>query len=251
MMKMNKITDAIISLLAFMVVWYGIVVLYNIPPFLLPSPLIVQSSIVDNFSGLMRDAGITMTEILLGFIIGTVLGMLNGLLLQLFKPIRRWVMPLLVMSQSIPIYAIAPLLVLWFGYDMAPKIAMAVIIIFFPVTTSFYDGLRFTDTGYLDLADSMRARKFQILYRVRIPASLPSLGSGLRVAASIAPIGAIVGEWVGASAGLGYRMLYAHARMQTADMFAALIILIIMALILYYTVDVIVKKIMPWQIHKK
>ena len=195
----------------------------------------------------MADAKITGTEILLGFIVALILGMTNGFLLQISPLFRRVMRPVLVVSQSIPIYALAPVLVLWLGFDMAPKIAMAVIIIFFPITSAFYDGLRRTDSGLIDLAKTMGASDIKILFMVRFPSALPALGSGLRVGAAVAPIGAIVGEWVGASAGLGYRMVYANARMQTDEMFAALVVLVVMALILFYTVDIIVKKYIHWQ----
>ena len=130
-------------------------------------------------------------------------------------------MPLLVVSQALPVFALAPLLVLWLGYGMASKVAMAVLIIFFPVTAAFLDGLRRTEPGWLELARTMDARPLAILAQIRVPAALPALASGLRVAAAVAPIGAVIGEWVGSSAGLGYLMLHANARMQVDLMFAA------------------------------
>ena len=144
---------------------------------------------------------------------------------------------MLVISQAIPVFALAPVLVLWLGYGMASKVAMASLIIFFPVATSFYDGLRRTEPGWLDLARTMNASRWSALRRVRIPAALPSLASGLRVAAAVAPIGAVVGEWVGSSAGLGHLMLHANARLQVDLMFAALGTLALMALALYFAVD--------------
>ena len=155
-------------------------------------------------------------------------------------------LPMLVVSQAIPVYAIAPILVLWLGFDLAPKVVMSTIIIFFPVTTAFYDGLRQTKKGYLDIAKTMGANNITTLFKVRCRSALPALGSGLRVAAAFAPISAIVGEWVGASAGLGYRMLYSNARMQTDDMFGALVVLVVMSLFLYYFVDWLVRKTIHW-----
>ena len=159
--------------------------------------------------------------------------------------------PILIISQAIPVFAIAPLLVLWLGYGIASKVGMASIIIFFPITTNFYDGLRKTETGWIELAKTMtnNSKKsiFLILWHIRIPAALPSLGSGLRVGAAVAPIGAIVGEWVGSGAGLGFLMLQANARVQIDLMFAALFVIAIVAVILYYTVDNFVKLLAPWQ----
>jgi len=154
------------------------------------------------------------------------------------------------MSQAVPVFALAPLLVLWLGYGMGSKITMAVLIIFFPVTAAFYDGLRRTETEWLELGRVMNASSFAILYHVRIPAALPAFASGIRVATAVAPIGAIVGEWVGSSAGLGFYMLHANARMQTDLMFAALALLVTVALTLYFLVDWMMNKIVYWHIEE-
>jgi putative hydroxymethylpyrimidine transport system permease protein len=138
------------------------------------------------------------------------------------------------------------LLVLWFGYGLASKVAMAILIIYFPITAALFDGLRRTEPGWLDLARTMGATRLRTLLRVRLPAALPAFGSGLRVATAVAPIGAVVGEWVGSSAGLGYLMLHANARLQIEVMFAALIVLMAMALALYLTVDRLLVRLMPW-----
>ena len=124
---------------------------------------------------------------------------------------------------------------------------MAVLIIFFPVTTAFFDGLRRSEPGWLELARVMNARPAAVLWQIRVPAALPAMASGLRVAAAVAPIGAVIGEWVGSSAGLGYLMLQSNARMQTATMFAALLILAGMALALYGLVDHLARRLVRWQ----
>ena len=143
-------------------------------------------------------------------------------------------------------FALAPILVLWLGYGMASKVAMAVLIIYFPVTATFYDGLRRTDPGWLDLAATMGASRRAALLRIQVPAALPAFASGLRVAAAAAPIGAVVGEWVGSSAGLGYLMLHANGRMQIDLMFAALLTLAVIALALYALVDRALRLLLPW-----
>jgi len=171
----------------------------------------------------------------------------SAIILIYFRPARLWFMPILIASQAIPTFAIAPLLVVWFGYGMASKIITTIIMIFFPVTGAFFDGLRSTNTEWLDLAKTMDATRWRILWRIRVPAALPALGSGLRVASVFAPIGAVVGEWVGASRGLGFLMLNANARMQIALMFAALFTLVIFALCLYFFVDRLVKYFIFWE----
>jgi len=163
-----------------------------------------------------------------------------------FPALTRVVLPVLVVTQALPVFAIAPLLVLWFGYGLASKVVMATLIIYFPVASGFFDGLRRTDQGLLDLADLYRSSALQRLRHFRLPAALPGLISGVRVAAAVAPIGAVVGEWVGSSAGLGFVMLHANARIQTDVMFAALFLLAAMAVALRLLVEVLTRDLVSW-----
>jgi putative hydroxymethylpyrimidine transport system permease protein len=218
----------------------------GVPHFLLPGPDRVAGVLLDRWPELLANAAVTGAEIVLGLLLGTALGCLSALSIALLPPLRRWLLPILVVSQAIPVFAVAPLLVLWFGYGMGPKIAMATLIIYFPVTAAFYDGLRRTEPGWLDLARSMGGSRLSVLLRVRLPAALPALASGLRVAAATAPIGAVVGEWVGSGAGLGRMMLDANGRMQTDVMFAALFVLALLALALYALVDRGCRAAVPW-----
>ena len=160
---------------------------------------------------------------------------------------RRWALPLVIVSQAIPVIAIAPLLVMWLGYGMASKVAMAALVIFFPVVSTLYDGLRRTNEGWLDLARTMDASPRATLLQIRLPAALPAFASGARIAAAVAPIGAVIGEWVGASAGLGYLMTLSLARGQTALAFAALVVLCLLGLALYYATDWLARVLVPWQ----
>jgi putative hydroxymethylpyrimidine transport system permease protein len=230
-----------------LLLWQGFVWASGVPPFLLPAPLRVAEALVARFDIIAGHALVTATEILLGLLLGTLLGAAMALTLTAWRGGRRWLLPLLLVSQAVPVFAIAPLLTLWFGFGLASKVVMATIIIFFPVATAFHDGLRRTDPGLLDLAATMDARPGAVLWRVRVPAALPALASGLRVAAGVAPIGAVVGEWVGASAGLGYLMLHANGRSQTDLMFAALFVLALMALALWFTMDRLLRRAIPWQ----
>ncbi|RMD65073.1 MAG: ABC transporter permease [Alphaproteobacteria bacterium] len=217
------------------------------PHYILPGPMRVLRALSGNASLLLDHATVTVVEILLGLVLGTVLGSLAALVIATVRPARRWLLPVLVISQAIPVFALAPMLVLWLGYGLASKVAMATLIIFFPVTTAFFDGLRRTEPGWLDLARTMGGRPLHVLWHLRIPAALPALTSGIRVATAVAPIGAVVGEWVGSSAGLGYLMLHANARMQVDLMFAALFLLALFAVGLYVTVDAGLRRALPWQ----
>jgi putative hydroxymethylpyrimidine transport system permease protein len=196
---------------------------------------------------LIAHAVVTGSEIALGLVLGCLLGCVSAVLVASSPPVRRWLMPVLVVSQAIPVFALAPALVLWLGYGLLSKVAMATLIIYFPVTAAFFDGLRRTDPGWLDLARTMGGSRWRILRHVRIPAALPALSSGIRVATAVAPIGAIVGEWVGSSAGLGYLMLQSNARLQIDVMFAALLVLALMAVGLYFIVDAGLRRVLPWQ----
>jgi putative hydroxymethylpyrimidine transport system permease protein len=189
----------------------------------------------------------TLTETLLGFLLGILTGCFAGMILAFFRPAAMWFLPLLIISQAVPTFAIAPLLVIWLGYGMTSKIVTAVLMIFFPVASAMYDGLRRTDTAWLDLAKTMNAGRWRIFFQIRIPAALPALASGIRIAAVSAPIGAVVGEWVGSSSGLGYLMLNANARLQIDMMFAALLVIIMLALGLYFSVDQALRKLIWWQ----
>ena len=227
--------------------WQAAVWLTGVPAYILPGPAAGGAALVDRAGLIGVHALRTLAEILLGLGCGAALGGATALAMSYFRPARHWLLPVVVVSQAIPVFALAPLLVLWLGYGMASKVAMAVLVIYFPVTAAFFDGLRRTDPGWLDLARSMGASRWAILVRIRLPAALPALASGLRVAAAVAPIGAVIGEWVGASAGLGYLMLHANARVQIDLMFAALVTLAAIGVALYFATDAVLRRLVPWQ----
>jgi putative hydroxymethylpyrimidine transport system permease protein len=236
----------LLVLLGLIALWQAVVWLTGVTRFLLPPPWLVARTLVASAPLLADHAAVTLLEILLGLLGGVLIGGISALAMALLPPLQPWLLPLLVLGQTIPVFALAPLLVLWFGYGLASKVAMAILIIYFPITAALFDGLRRTEPGWLDLARTMGATRLRMLLRVRLPAALPAFGSGLRVATAVAPIGAVVGEWVGSSAGLGYLMLHANARLQVELMFAALIVLMAMALVLYVTIDRLLIRLMPW-----
>jgi putative hydroxymethylpyrimidine transport system permease protein len=244
--RLGSIMRPLATLAGLLAVWWLVCGVSGVPSYLLPDPQSVGVALWQQRTLLMWNTLTTLSETMLGLVIGTVLGSLCALVM-VFSPIaQRWLMPLLLVSQAIPVFALAPLLVLWFGFGIASKVVMAVLVIFFPVTAAFSDGLRRTEIGWLDLARTMNASPARVLRLVRLPAALPAFGSGLRVATAIAPIGAVVGEWVGASSGLGYVMLNANARIQTDVMFAALFVLALMAILLWVLVDRVLKRVLYW-----
>ncbi|MGC2853906.1 ABC transporter permease [Novispirillum sp. DQ9] len=242
-----RLARAVVTLAGLLALWHLAYEAVGRQHYLLPSPWQTAQALVERGDTIARHAWVTMVEILLGLAAGTLLGGLSALGLASFAPLRRWLMPVLVVSQAIPVFAIAPLLVLWLGYGLGSKVAMATLIIYFPVTAALFDGLRRTEPGWLDLARVMGGGRWRTLWHIRLPAALPAFASGLRVATAVAPIGAVVGEWVGSSAGLGYLMLHANARMQVDLMFAALFVLAVFAVTLYAIVDALLRRALPWQ----
>ena len=236
-----------ILIVGLLVLWQILVSLTGVPAYILPGPWPVAKALITHLPLLSAHLRTTLTEILLGLILGTILGSTGALAMIVSPLLKRWMLPILVISQAIPVFALAPILVLWLGYGMASKVAMAVLIIFFPVTASFYGGMQRTDPELLELARIMGASPWAILRTIVIPSALPAFASGVRVATAVAPIGAVVGEWVGSSAGLGFYMLHANARMQIDLMFAALSLLAGASLLLYFGIDRLLDKLIYWQ----
>ena len=234
-------------ILSLITLWQLVVLGTGVPPYILPGPLPVARALVAHLPMLAPHLATTVIEILLGLVLGTLLGSAAALTMILSPLLKRWLLPVLVISQAIPVFALAPILVLWLGYGMASKVAMAVLIIFFPVTASLYDGMRRTDHDLLDLARIMGASPAGVLRHIVLPSALPAFAAGLRVAAAVAPIGAVIGEWVGSSEGLGYYMLHANARMQVDLMFAALTLLAAASLTLYFCIDRLLDRLVFWQ----
>ncbi|MDV4168338.1 MAG: ABC transporter permease [Pseudomonadota bacterium] len=227
----------ILSALLGVAIWQAVVWATGLPRFILPGPGLVATTIWKSRALIAEHALITMTEVIAGLILGTVLGALSAVGLAASKWARTLVRPMLVFSQAIPVFALAPILTLWFGYGLGSKVVMALIIIYFPVTSSFFDALMRPNRDWIGLARVMGASPARIMWHIRIPAALPGLASGVRLAAVYAPIGAIIGEWVGASKGLGYLMLLANGRAKTDLMFAALIVLAVFTIVIHAVVS--------------
>lgn len=234
---------AILATLFALALWQGIVWLTDVPRFILPGPMRVAEAWWENRALIAVNAWTTGVEVMLGLFFGVGLGVLTALGLASSAPARLLVQPLLVFTQALPVFALAPILTLWLGFGLGSKVAMAVLIIYFPVTSAFFDGLMRTPKGYLDLARTMQASPRAMLWHIRLPAALPALASGLRLAAVYAPIGAVIGEWVGSSKGLGYLMLLANGRAKTDLMFAAMLTLGVLAVLLYLAIKRLTQ---PW-----
>ena len=237
---MKTVLALILTVLA---LWQGLIWLADMPSFLLPAPAAVAEALWLNRIEIARNAGFTLTEVVLGFTLGSVIGAALAVAMGFSARLTGILRPILTFSQTIPVFALAPILTLWLGFGMAPKIAMTVLIVFFPVAAAFLDGLGRTPQAALDLAQVMGASRGRIMRHLRIPAALPHLATGLRLAAVYAPIGAVIGEWVGGARGLGALMIHANGRMKTDLVFAALLVLSVMTVIFARLVSVALSRI--------
>jgi ABC-type nitrate/sulfonate/bicarbonate transport system permease component len=227
--------------------WWGLCALKIVPSYMLPSPGDVVQALIADFPLLVKHAGITLTEALLGLSLSIVFGVLTAAVMDRFAFLYLAVYPVLVVTQTVPAIAIAPLLVLWMGFGIAPKVLLIFITCFFPVTVSTLSGLRSVDPDILSLMRSMGASPFQILTRVKLKAALESFFAGLKLATAYSIIGAVISEWLGGSAGLGVYMTRVRKAYAFDKMFAVIIIISIVSLLLMKFVDIIYKKSMPWK----
>ncbi len=240
---------AVVTVAGLVALWWAIQAGFGVPAYLLPAPPEVARALWTQRGVLAAGALTTGTETLLGLALGVALGVGSALAMAASFTLRRWLLPVLLLSQAVPVFAFAPLLVLWLGFGIASKAVVAALVIFFPVASAFHDGLQRVPQGWLDLAASMGAAPWRVLLLVRVPAALPALGAGLRVAACWAPVGAVIGEWVGASSGLGYLMLNANARVRTDVLFAALAVLSVMTVALWWAADRLLVRLLYWDAH--
>ncbi|MGZ5307622.1 MAG: ABC transporter permease [Solirubrobacterales bacterium] len=226
--------------------WDVLANLLKIEDFLVPSPTQIASALWEDRSLLAADAWVTLREVVLGFLLAVVLGLGCAIVLHLSETLRRAVYPLLVASQTVPVIAIAPILIVWFGFGIGPKLAIIALVCFFPITVNTLDGLRSVDPDQVKMMRTLDAGRWQILWRVEAPSALPFAFSGAKIAVAIAVIGAVFGEWAGSSSGLGHLMLEASAQLLTARLFAAIAVLSAMAICLFGLLALAERRLIPW-----
>ncbi len=218
----------------------------NIEDFLVPAPSDIARSLWEDRSLLSSNAWVTLKEVAFGFAIAAVAGIGFALLIHLSETARRAVYPLLIASQTIPIIILAPILVVWFGFGITPKLVIVALICFFPITVNMLDGLRSVDPDLTKMLRSLGAGRLQRLWRAEIPTALPYAFSGARVAITVSVIGAVFAEYVGSSEGLGHLINQAQAQLLTARSFAAVVVLSAMAILLFALVSLIERKVITW-----
>ncbi|MGI5849200.1 MAG: ABC transporter permease [Christensenellales bacterium] len=228
------------------IIWELIVWLNNVPEYRLPAPSAILSEFVNSFGLLMYHAATTVVEALIGFVLGVALSVFFAVAMSMVKPIKLMFYPFMIVSQTIPLVVIAPLLAIWFGFGIVPKIIMSVVVVFFPVTVSLTEGLGTCDEDLVDLMKVMKASKRQIYRTVLIPNALPSFFAGMKISAAYCIMGAVISEWTGASRGLGIYLSRAMSTFKTAALFSNIAVIILLSLILFKIVDLIEKKVIPW-----
>lgn len=233
-------------MIVLLVIWEIVARLGSVPEYILPAPTAIGARVVSSWGTLWDAALITTGEVLFGFVIGVVLGIALAIPIAYSRMVRNTLYPLIVASQAVPKIAIAPLLVLWLGFGIWPKIAVTALMVFFPVTVTAAEGFSSVDRNLLDLLRSVNATPAQIFFRIRFPHALPHIFSGLKVGITLAVVGAVVGEWVGADSGLGYLLTYANTLLDSTLLFAALFLLIVLGVILFVVVDVAERVLLPW-----
>ena len=237
---------AALLLLLFVLAWQGVASLESVDDLLVASPVETAEALVDEFGLLWDNALVTLTEVLLGLAIAMPLGVLLAVAMHLVRPLRDAAYPLLVASQAIPIVVLAPIFVLAFDYGIGPKVAIVTLICFLPITVNLLDGLRSVPPELHKLMRSMGASRLRSLGSVELPASLPFLFSGLKIAATVSVIGAVFGEWAGADEGLGRLVLLANNQLQTPRVYAGTVLLTLMAVGLFLAVVAAERLACPW-----
>jgi NitT/TauT family transport system permease protein len=248
-MKLHKLASygpAFILIVALLAIWQLYVQASQISPLFLPSPTAIVAALAQNWSIIYDNTLQTLLETVLGILLATLFGLAMAILLDVSSWVRRAIYPLLVISQTIPMIALAPLLLIWIGPDIRSKLIVVVIYCFFPIAVACADGLASVEPELIHLLRSMRATRWQILWMVRLPAALPAFFSGLRIAATYSVVGAIFGEYVGAEKGLGIYMQRATNSFAISQVFAAIVVTAVLSLLLFGMVSLIERIALPW-----
>lgn len=228
-------------------VWELVVRAAHVPDYLFPAPSAVASSLADDAGLLGQATLVTLREVVLGFLLAVAVAVVIAVVLHFSAALRRALLPILVLSQTVPTVLLAPILVILLGYGIQPKLVVVAVVCFFPVVVNTVDGLRSADQELVRMMRTLHGGPLAIFRRVELPGALPAIFSGARVAATYAAVGAVFGEWAGSSAGLGFVILQAQPALETARIFAAVLVLSALALALYALVTFAERLLVPWQ----
>jgi ABC-type nitrate/sulfonate/bicarbonate transport system permease component len=245
--KIRQLAPPAILILAIILLWELCSIWFKVPEYLLPRPTrILEVSWVKRVT-LWGHLRVTMEEVLLGFLVGFVVGYGLALVMFFSVTLRRALNPIVVISQTVPVIALGPILVIWLGYNIWPKIIIVALIVFFPLTVNAFDGLISCDPDLITLLRSMGARRWQIFTKVQQPNAMPFITSASKVAITFSVIGAVVAEWIGSDRGLGAYILQTNAQIRTPEMFSAIFITSILGIVMFFIAQGIENLIIPWQ----
>ncbi len=234
-------------ILGILLIWQSVSMTGLIPGYMLPSPLQVVQAFIRDIPLLMGHARVTLLEAALGLICGVSLGFLSAAFMDAFEPVRKGLYPILVLTQTVPPVAIAPLLILWFSYGIAPKVVLVVLVSFFPIAIGLLEGFQSVDEDMLRLMRSMKANRWQIFWHVKLPNALGEFFSGLKIAVAYSVVGAVIAEWLGGFSGLGVYMTRVKKSYDYDKMFAVIFLVSAISLLLMAIVKVAQYYAMPWQ----
>lgn len=242
---------SISAIVLVLVIWQLICSMGFVDSFMLPSPVQVLKAFISEFPVLMENAGITLAETFIGLGLGILFGFAMAVLMDAFDVLYKAFYPLIVLTQTIPTVAIAPLLVLWFGYEMTPKVILIVLTTFFPITVGLLNGFKSVDADAVNLLRAMGAKPAHIFRYIKLPGAMSQFFSGLRISTSYAVVGAVISEWLGGFGGLGVYMTRVKKAFSFDKMFAVIFLISIISLLLMKGVDLLQKKCMPWDKEKE
>lgn len=249
MKKFQSITSKIYSLSALgglLILWQLVSMAGLVPSFMLPSPLGVVRAFIRDFDLLMMHSRVTLFEAFLGLTFGTILGFLIALVMDWFDLVKRALYPLIVVTQTVPTVAIAPLLVLWFGYGILPKVVLIILTTFFPIAVGLFDGFQSADPDAVNLMRSMGANRLEIFWHIKLQGSVNSFFAALKISASYSIVGAVISEWLGGFTGLGVYMTRVIKSYSYDKMFAVIFLISIISLLLMLLVNFLHRKLTPW-----
>ena len=235
------------ALAGILILWQVVSWAELVPHYMLPSPVDVVKAFFEDFGLLMQNAKVTLAEAALGLFFGVAVGAFMAVIMERFEKLYQAFYPLIVLTQTVPTVAIAPLLVLWFGYEMLPKVILIVIVTFFPITVGLLDGFKSADQDMIRLMRSMGAGNLQIFRYIKLPGAMSHFFASLRISVSYSVVGAVISEWLGGFAGLGVYMTRVKIAFSYDKMFAVIFLISIISLLLMKLVDILQKRLMPWE----
>ena len=241
----------VMILVGIVVLWELWVQIWNIPKWQLPSPSEIALELATSRGLLLGHTLVTLEEIILGFIAALAAGLLLATGIAYSRILERSVYPIVIASQTVPIIAIAPLLLIWVGYGIAPKVIVVALICFYPIAVNTVDGLKAVDPDMVNMIKTLGASRWQVFTKLQMPTAMPYMFSGIKVGISVSVIAAVIGEWVGASAGLGYLITYSQPLFLTARVFAAIVVLSAMGISLFVLASVVERMMLPWHYTEK